>query len=114
MRSTAVALLDLLEKSRVTYQQPGVERNYHIFYWLLSGLNPEFVDKLLVQHDPALYHFINQGCLTVDNMDDQEEMGLVHVSKVLLFSFSPSYSYCARETFRVWFYVLFAPFTAPI
>ena len=28
---------DLLEKSRVTYQQPGLERNYHIFYWLLSG-----------------------------------------------------------------------------
>ncbi len=28
---------DLLEKSRVTYQLPGIERNYHIFYWLLSG-----------------------------------------------------------------------------
>jgi len=37
------------------------------------------VEKLLVQHDPGLYHFINQGCLTVDNMDDKEEMELVHV-----------------------------------
>jgi len=34
---TAVLHADLLEKSRVTYQQPGLERNYHIFYWLLSG-----------------------------------------------------------------------------
>jgi len=33
---------DLLEKSRVTYQQPGLERNYHIFYWLLSGNTPDY------------------------------------------------------------------------
>jgi myosin heavy chain 6/7 len=64
----------LLEKSRITYQMPGVERNYHIFYLLLSNAFPELTAKLLTEPDPGLYHFINQGCLTVDGMDDQEEM----------------------------------------
>ncbi|ELU16992.1 hypothetical protein CAPTEDRAFT_118513 [Capitella teleta] len=66
----------LLEKSRVTFQQ-SEERNYHIFYQLLSGKFPEYCDKLLVTPDAGLYHFINQGCLTVDNMDDVEEMKIV-------------------------------------
>jgi len=30
--------------------------------------------------DPGLYFFINQGCLTVDNMNDKEEMDVVDVS----------------------------------
>jgi len=37
-----VDVADLLEKSRVTYQQPGLERNYHIFYWLLCGQFPDY------------------------------------------------------------------------
>jgi len=37
-------------------------------------------DKLLVQMDPGLFFFINQGCLTVDHMDDKEEMDIVDVS----------------------------------
>jgi len=66
----------LLEKSRITYQQPGIERNYHIFYQLLSSAFPAYHDMLLVDPDPSKYFFINQGCLTVDNMDDCEEMKL--------------------------------------
>ena len=66
----------LLEKSRVTFQQPGIERNYHIYYQILSGKYEDFKEKLLVDLDAGLYHFINQGCLDVDGMDDQEEMGL--------------------------------------
>ena len=37
--------------------------------------------KLLVKEDPGLYHFINQGCLGVDGMDDQEEMQIADVRR---------------------------------
>ena len=40
-----ISYTDLLEKSRVTYQMPGVERNYHIFYWLLTGKYPDYAGK---------------------------------------------------------------------
>jgi len=33
--------------------------------------------------DAGLYFFINQGCLTVDNMNDKEEMDIVDVSRLL-------------------------------
>ncbi|KAH9580598.1 Myosin heavy chain, variant 2, partial [Schistosoma haematobium] len=65
----------LLEKSRVVSQMKG-ERNYHIFYQLLSTYGSKYHDKLLVQTDPALYSFINQGELTIDGVDDSEEMKL--------------------------------------
>ena len=38
-------------------------------------------EKLLVKEDAGLYHHINQGCLTVDGMDDKEEMRQVDVCK---------------------------------
>ena len=45
-------------------------------------------EKLLVQMDPGLYFFINQGCLTVDNMNDKEEMDIVDVRAALLCVFT--------------------------
>ncbi|BFZ03204.1 hypothetical protein BsWGS_06243 [Bradybaena similaris] len=63
----------LLEKSRVTFQQPA-ERNYHIFYQLLSPALSHLHEKILLSPDPALYSFINQGSLIVDGIDDNEEM----------------------------------------
>ena len=51
------------------------------FRFLLSEL-------CLVQPDPALYSYINQGVLTVDSIDDNEEMKITDVSngKPRLFS----------------------------
>ncbi len=44
-----------------------------------SVLYGTFSEKLLVKEDPGLYHHINQGCLGVDGMDDQEEMRIADV-----------------------------------
>ncbi|XP_048256830.1 myosin heavy chain, striated muscle-like [Haliotis rufescens] len=63
----------LLEKSRVTYQQ-SVERNYHIFYQLLSNAVPSVLETIVAKSDAGLYTFINQGVLTVNGIDDVEEM----------------------------------------
>ena len=35
-------------------------------------------ENLLCSPDAGLYSFINQGCLTVDGIDDVEEMKLTH------------------------------------
>ncbi|XP_013916506.1 PREDICTED: myosin-15 [Thamnophis sirtalis] len=71
--SSADIEIYLLEKSRVIFQQPG-ERCYHIFYQILSGKKAELQDMLLVSTNPYDYHFCSQGVVTVDNLDDGEEL----------------------------------------
>ncbi|TRZ01924.1 hypothetical protein DNTS_012380 [Danionella cerebrum] len=63
----------LLEKSRVIFQQTG-ERSYHIYYQILSHRKPELQDMLLVSSNPFDYHFCSQGVITVDHMDDGDEL----------------------------------------
>nr|XP_035130060.2 myosin-15 [Callithrix jacchus] len=62
----------LLEKSRVIFQQPG-ERNYHIFYQILSG-QKELRDMLLVSADPSDFHVCSCGVVAVESLDDAEEL----------------------------------------
>ena len=76
-----ICLLDLLEKSRVTFCL-SAERNYHVFYQLLTNAIPEYHEMMLVTPDAALYTFINQGALTVDGINDSEEMKGMDVSSV--------------------------------
>ncbi|XP_032833287.1 myosin-7-like [Petromyzon marinus] len=63
----------LLEKSRVTFQLKA-ERNYHIFYQILSQRKPELLEMLLVTSNPYDYAFISQGQVTVAGLDDGDEL----------------------------------------
>lgn len=64
--------------------QQSAERNYHIFYQLLCPAIPENHEKLLVSPDAGLYSMINQGVLTVDGIDDVEEMKLCDAAFAVL------------------------------
>ncbi|KAI4893120.1 hypothetical protein NFI96_020629 [Prochilodus magdalenae] len=63
----------LLEKSRVIFQLKA-ERDYHIFYQILSNKKPEILEMLLVTQNPYDYAFISQGETTVASIDDAEEL----------------------------------------
>ncbi|KAF4802649.1 myosin-4-like protein [Turdus rufiventris] len=77
----------LLEKSRVTFQLKA-ERSYHIFYQILSNKKPELLEMLLVTANPYDYPFISQGQISVDSIDDQEELVATDVAIDTL-GFSP-------------------------
>ena len=46
----------LLEKSRIVHQNPN-ERNYHVFYCMLSGLSKEHKEKLHLK-DASHYKYL--------------------------------------------------------
>ncbi|XP_027269159.1 myosin-15 [Cricetulus griseus] len=69
--SSADIQIYFLEKSRVVYQQPG-ERNYHIFYQILSG-KQELQDMLLVSTNPSDFHICSCGVVAVESVDDAKE-----------------------------------------
>ncbi|TRY53867.1 hypothetical protein DNTS_002810 [Danionella cerebrum] len=68
----ALEAFDLLEKSRVIFQLKA-ERDYHIFYQMLSNKKPEILEMLLVTANPYDYSFISQGETTVASIDDAED-----------------------------------------
>merc|ERR1712055_115109 len=71
--SGADMVVYLLEKSRLTYQQP-LERCYHAFYNITSDQVPDLKEKCLLSNDILDYWYVSQGKLTVPSIDDKEDM----------------------------------------
>jgi myosin heavy chain 6/7 len=71
--SGADMVVYLLEKSRLTYQQP-LERCYHAFYNLMSDQVPDLKEKCLLSNEIKDYWYVSQGKLTVPSIDDREDM----------------------------------------
>merc|ERR1712223_1975232 len=71
--SGADMVVYLLEKSRLTYQQP-LERCYHAFYNMMSDAVPDLKEKCLLSNEILDYWYVSQGKLTVPSIDDKEDM----------------------------------------
>lgn len=60
----------LLEKFRVVAQIRG-ERNFHIFYFLLSGANPTLTNELKLEPVNKFAYLNQSGCVSDPNVDDE-------------------------------------------
>uniref|UniRef100_A0A914UJZ5 Myosin heavy chain n=1 Tax=Plectus sambesii TaxID=2011161 RepID=A0A914UJZ5_9BILA len=69
----------LLEKSRVIKQANG-ERSFHIFYQIMSGQIPGLKEKLFLTRPIREYHMVAWSEVTIDGVDDKEEMGITDES----------------------------------
>merc|ERR1712142_109081 len=81
--SGADMVVYLLEKSRLTYQQP-LERCYHPFYNIMSDAVPDLKEKCLLSNEILDYWYVSQGKLTVPSIDDKEDMQFAHEAFVSL------------------------------
>lgn len=82
----AVVQKYLLEKSRIVSQGP-LERNYHVFYYLLSGATQQ--ERELLHLLPAdKYFYLNSKNLSLENCDEKYEFSRLKQSMEMV-GFSP-------------------------
>ena len=66
----------LLEKSRIVCHAPE-ERNYHVFYEMLAGLEEQQRDKFGLM-SPEKYFYLNQGgSCSIDGKSDKEDFDVL-------------------------------------
>ncbi|KYQ92809.1 myosin IK [Tieghemostelium lacteum] len=77
----------LLEKTRVTFQQKH-ERNFHIFYQMLAGLDQGKKSEWGLTQATDFYYLAQSGCTTIEDVNDgndfmevQQAMDTVGISK---------------------------------
>jgi len=92
----------LLEKSRITFQLE-IERNYHIFYQIMTDAYPHYhaMCGLSAKPDPGSFYFISQGVLTVAGMDDAEEMRATDMAFDTLGFSQPEKDDCYKATIAI-------------
>jgi myosin heavy chain 6/7 len=82
----------LLEKSRLSFQA-SLERCYHAFYNIMSGYVPDCKEKCMLTDDIYDYWWVSQGKVTVDSIDDKEDMQFADEAyDILGFSNSDKYN----------------------
>ncbi|XP_055405139.1 unconventional myosin-VIIa [Bubalus kerabau] len=76
----------LLEKSRVCRQAPD-ERNYHVFYCMLEGMNEEQKRKLGLGQATDYNYLAMGNCVTCEGREDSQEYANIRSAmKVLMFT----------------------------
>lgn len=78
----------LLEKSRVV-SQSSMERNYHIFYQLISGSTNDQRTRYHLKPADQFRYLNTSGCTQIDGVDDAKELVDVQQAMTTL-QFSPT------------------------